>query len=397
MRVLYDEFGFYQRHGGVSRYFVEVMKHLPPDVEWILSTQKTMNPYLQESPFCLPPMDNGLDDVLGKHLGGLPARAAACFCHWIVTRFPSVVPCDESRNRIAFNSHVHDLDFDVLHITAPHPRWATWRSVIGKRPIVATVHDLIPELFYGYDWLVKRTRRQLLADVDHVIAVSHHTKEDILKRYNVPEEKITVIHHGHTARTVRALSLSKLPENFILYVGKRCGCKNFDFFIRALVPILKQSPSLSLFCTGDPFTADEKKYFAEAGIRGQIIQSFVSEDEMAALFSKARLFVCPSKYEGFGMPILDAFAAGCPVVLARTSCLPEVGGDAALYFEDGDAVAVQRCISSALEDERLRQELINKGRERSNFFTWDRCAKETADIYRKVISEYNRRIHEKVR
>ena len=105
---------------------------------------------------------------------------------------------------------------------------------------------------------------------------------------------------------------------------------------------------------------------------------------MSALYRDAVCFVYPSIYEGFGLPILEAFAAGCPVVLARASCFPEVAGDAALYFDPGDGEGLRSCVRSLRDDDRLRRGMVDKGWMRAEKFSWDKCAEQTAGIYRMV-------------
>ena len=105
---------------------------------------------------------------------------------------------------------------------------------------------------------------------------------------------------------------------------------------------------------------------------------------MSKLFRNALTFVYPSLYEGFGIPILDAFSAGCPVILSNCSCFPEVGGDAALYFDEGDSETLRNHVKALMKDESLRKTLIEKGKARANLFTWEKCAERTAEVYWKV-------------
>jgi glycosyltransferase involved in cell wall biosynthesis len=118
------------------------------------------------------------------------------------------------------------------------------------------------------------------------------------------------------------------------------------------------------------------------------------EDELRWLFANAQLFIYPSIYEGFGIPILDAFSLGCPVLLANASCFPEVGGDAALYFDpqDEDALREQlmRVIGIDAETKRMRADLIARGKERAKMFSWQKCAAETAEIYRHLVKDPER-------
>jgi glycosyltransferase involved in cell wall biosynthesis len=124
--------------------------------------------------------------------------------------------------------------------------------------------------------------------------------------------------------------------------------------------------------------------FDELGIADKVHQRFIEDEQMFTLFRDALVFVFPSIYEGFGLPILDAFSAQCPVILSNCSCFPEVGGDAALYFDEDDTETLRKHILSLSQDESLRRSLGEKGLERSGIFTWESCAGQTAQIYRSV-------------
>ena len=178
----------------------------------------------------------------------------------------------------------------------------------------------------------------------------------------------------------------------MLFVGKRGGYKNFNWMVSALAPMLKNG--LKLFCTGLSFTSSERELFNELGISENVVQSFVSDIEMSALFGNAAAFIFPSRYEGFGIPILDAFAAGCPALLSNASCFPEVGANAAMDFELDDPDDFRAKLRLLLDETSpKRAELIRKGRERVKQFSWSKCAEETAAVYRRVISRVSKGSH----
>lgn len=386
IRVLYDELGFREPHGGVSRYFTELVKHLPEDVEGRFSAVCSNNAYLQASPFNLPRMPQDVHDFIRGTLRGHSFPGVSHVYRFFAKLFPRQFPSGELQNRRAFAAEVAKGDFDILHITDPHPYFNCWKPVLGKKPIVATVHDLIPELFQN-NIRVRRVREQLMKDATHIIAVSQNTKNDLTRLYHVPEEKVSVVYHGYlpsqgNVRPLGDLTCQPATPNYLLFVGKRGGYKNFDFFIRAVAPLLRQDKSLSVFCTGSAFDKGEMALFASRGIDRQVAQGFVLDDEMPSVFAHALAFIYPSRYEGFGIPILDAFAAGCPVILANASCFPEVAGDAALYFNPDDPESLRDRLIQLLRDASLRDRFVAQSHSRLAGFSWFRCAEETANVYR---------------
>ena len=124
--------------------------------------------------------------------------------------------------------------------------------------------------------------------------------------------------------------------------------------------------------------------FDRLGISDKVFQRFIEDGQLPSLFRNALTFVYPSLYEGFGLPILDAFCAGCPVILSNCSCFPEVGGDAALYFDEGDAETLRNHVRALLKDDSMRKTLIERGYARAELFTWEKCAEKTAEVYRRI-------------
>jgi len=169
-----------------------------------------------------------------------------------------------------------------------------------------------------------------------------------------------------------------------LFTGDRIYYKNFELFISAVSRILIDH-NLKLICTGKIFTKNEIKLFEENKISNRVIHNFVSDDMLFSLYENAIAFIFPSIYEGFGIPVLEAFAAGCPAILSNTSSLPEVGGDAALYFDPNSIDEMYNVIENLIDNKILRDELIKKGKERLNMFNWKNAALQTANVYRNIL------------
>lgn len=379
MRILYDDQGFVEHHGGVSRYFTEIMKRLPDGFEYVLPLISTSNEYLHNAPFNLPLHKQDVYDFIRDWCHGRSFPGVSRVYRFYARLMPQRFPSGELANVRKVRKALKEGDFDVFHPTGPHWIRDDWKMVVGKKPIVVTVHDLIPELLYGS----KRTmacRRQVLKAASHVIAVSESTKRDVIRLYGIPKEKISVIYHGYLPIDTTIPLRDQPHDPYVVYVGKRNGYKNFRFLVEAIASLLKNK-DLMLFCTGSEFSLDERSFFDSLGVSHRIVQRFVLDEEMPALFKNAVAFVYPSIFEGFGMPILDAFSSGCPVILSRTSCFPEVADDAALYFEKGDAATLCNHVEALMHDDDLRQSMIQRGHDRVKMFSWEKSVSESARVY----------------
>jgi len=298
---------------------------------------------------------------------------------------------------------------------APDVLWMPVHNIpICKRKnlkIVVTIHDLAFKIFPNYFTKKDLVKLNKLSDMaisaaDHIIAVSHSTKNDILKFYpQISEEKIAVIYHGFDPKLFQReilqeesdeiLSKLKIPTSpagrqnskFILYVGAIQPRKNLEVLIDAFERIKKKSASrrtdLKLVFAGAPawkYQETLNRIAASKFSSDIIVTGNLEFEKIAALYKNAKMFVFPSLYEGFGIPVLEAMAAKTPVILARNSSLVEIGGEAALYFETENSTDLANCMQKIIDDETLSKELIRKGIEHVRNFSWEKCARETLDV-----------------
>ena len=161
--------------------------------------------------------------------------------------------------------------------------------------------------------------------------------------------------------------------------------KIFKLFVETAVPFLKADPTLYIVCAGGGRLLEKEiEMLKELGINERITQKDYKDSELASFYKKAKFFVFPSAYEGFGIPTLEAMKCGCPVILADSSCLPEIGGGAAVYFESGNSSSLANAIDTMLKDQLLRKDLIEKGFRRVQEFSWEK----TAEGYFNVIKNF---------
>ncbi|RYF70976.1 MAG: glycosyltransferase family 1 protein, partial [Cytophagaceae bacterium] len=199
---------------------------------------------------------------------------------------------------------------------------------------------------------------------------------------------IKVIHLGTTLGESLAASetvATPLEAPYLLYVGKRGLYKNFDGFFRAIQPVLHRHPDLHLICAGGgAFNQAEQALFYASGLANRVHYRPANDTSLIALYRHARAFVFPSLNEGFGIPVLEAYSSGCPVVLSNRSSLPEVGGDAALYFDPEDDDSIADAVERVLTDNALHAALSQKGTERLRNFSCDKTAQQTLEVYKSL-------------
>lgn len=257
---------------------------------------------------------------------------------------------------------------------------------------IITVFDLIHEIFsdeYGYskNYLPKKF---ILENVDHIICISNSTKNDLVNLYNIDKKKISVTHLATDFDSnFKKLNLSDygIEGKFFLYVGSRWKYKNFKKLLYALEynkNILNEY-KLILF-GGGKLTKDELNIINKTNLnKKNIIHIEGDEKILKSLYSSAEFFIYTSKYEGFGIPILESFSQNCPVLCGTNSSLTEVGGNATLNFDTNDYTSIASSIEKILNSHELRLDLIKKGNKQSKLFSWKKCADETLNIYKKII------------
>lgn len=384
MKVLYDSQAFdMQTHGGVSRCFAELYRHMPAFVDARIFVKETDNVYLRELGF--PASGNLYKDFLCAKDSKLK--------HFLFKLTYNLKYGDFSRwdkrpliNRNEVKSVIKNGDYDIFHPTFFDDYFL---RLIGKKPFVITVHDMIPEIF-SMDAPQARHKLAVIPKATHLIAVSEQTKKDLVRIMNVPEEKVSVVYHGADEEPYSPSS-APIADEYILYVGARYEYKNFKEFCKSCVGILKRHPQLKIVCTGVPFSPEEIQLFESLGIKERMVHKFVqTRQELFDLYHYALTFVYPSLYEGFGIPILEAYKADCPVMLNRASCFPEIAGDAAVFFdlnsEKSDFEEQFETLYRLTGDER--GELIQRQRERMKLYSWSKSAAQLADVYKEVLKNY---------
>ena len=365
MRIAYDHQAFcLQKNGGISRYFC----HLLEQLALMNQTVRAFAPLYRN-----------------QYARRLPAGTVR---GWFVNDYPR--RCADAA--VALNGMLARRQLRRWQPAITHETYfSNTRSGDGQKPSVLTVFDMIGEL--GLDGIVptaaqlrQSSKYAAVARADHVVCISEHTRQDLIRLYQIAPEKTSVIHLGCDVR----LGLAPLPKNtgrpYLLYVGLRQGYKNFTRFVQAVASStqLQSDFDIVAFGGGD-FSSAEQALFLSLKFRAQQVRHISGDDELLAnYYGGASALVYPSSYEGFGLPPLEAMAYQCPVISSLTSAMPEVIGDAAEFFEPADLSSIAHAIQNVVLSPTRTKELVAKGLERVALFTWQACTQKHLALYQRL-------------
>jgi glycosyltransferase involved in cell wall biosynthesis len=364
MRILYDHQMFNrQKYGGITKYFCELMKHFPEGNSYKLGLLASDNQHLKDDFNFFKKLYIPIPQKESKLRGHLKSKL------YKLNNF-------YSRKLIASNN------YDLLHPTYFDPYFLNF----VQKPYVVTVHDLV--VFKFQEVYKKEEQMTAMSHIIHnakrIISISQNTKADIINVLNIKPEKIDVIYHGFNK--IQWKRNINTYGRYILYVGGRGGYKNFGNLLKAFQLLTLQHKDLKLICVGSPFSNKEIEILKELKIDRNILVMGVNEMKLNELYSHALAFVYPTRYEGFGMPILEAFSNDCPVCLSNTSCLPEIAKDGGIYFDPLKPESIANAIAKTITDSGFSDRMIKAGRNRLLEFSWEKCAQQTQKTYERALS-----------
>lgn len=360
MRVLYDYAAFVmQARGGVSRVMYELFRHVAelPDTECKLFAGFHRNQYLRDAP------EEVKNHVVGWHLP-----------EWMVKQ-RIFMPI----NRWLFKFYVRHFKPDVCHYT-----YFDTPQVPKGCKVVVTMHDMIHELFpdmFGENDPQHGWKENAVSCADGIICISENTKNDLYRFIDLSGKKVVVIHHGNSLEMIHPQKLPRADYPYLLYVGtRRVKYKNFDLVLKAL-SLCRSQTDVHLVCFGGgSFSPSEQARIAELGLGGRVHQVGGCDETLAGYYASALALVYPSKYEGFGLPPVEAMGLSCPVLSSNAPPMPEIIGDAGLFFDPENESALAGRIV-AVTDQIVRQDLVAKGKNRSVLFSWNKTAVLALNFY----------------
>ena len=364
MRVLYDGVIYrIQKYGGVVRYFNGLIHNLSDSVYPILLAPN--RPTVSPSHPNLSTFIETCETIL-----------------WPIKPLRKKIIAQRSYNRILAENP------DVIH---PTYYYSSLRGLTSKItvPTVLTVYDLIHERFpLQMDPSGKQTslKKSALDRADAIICISHSTKADLQKYYNIPGERIRVIHLGCEFDPLCSLPKEFTGRPYFLYVGERNFYKNFERTVKAFAQVAEKNQDLQLRCVGgQPFSNEEQRLISSLNLQHAVSrEGYLPDSQMKNVYTNAIAVVYPSLYEGFGFPILEGMTCGTAVLTSNRSSMPEVAGDAAILFDPYSIDEIADAMSRVANHSSIRRELIEKGLARAREFSRKKMAQETLEVYQSV-------------
>jgi len=272
-------------------------------------------------------------------------------------------------------------EFDIIHET-----YYSERMRGRARMRILTIYDMIHELYPGdfpNSRSVSTAKRSASLRADHVICISETTRKDAVQMLGIPAERCSVIYLGCSLETaMETPSARTLHTPYILYVGPRSGYKNYRVVLEAFSQSIWLQKNMFLVAFGGrAFSEEEGRQIREYGLTGRVRHVSGNDFLLSQYYKSATAFVYPSRYEGFGIPPLEAMSSGCPVVCSNAGSILEILGDAASYFEPDDGAQLRVLLERVSQDKQFADDLRNRGYAQIMKYSWKTCAEKTVDRY----------------
>ncbi len=293
--------------------------------------------------------------------------------------------------QLGFARLLYSLDVDLVHFCMPQ------QPLLYFGSHVTTVHDLTLLKTYNSDknwftyhfkqllgvfvfWCIARSSR-------HIMTPSQYTRREFVKFAKIKPSKVSVTYEAVGIHSSAPKAMDLPFKKFIMYVGQQSDYKNIRRLMQAHQSLLATYPQLGLVLVGKKSTMHRRneEWGRRHDFKNILYTGFISDQEMAWLYKNCQAYIFPSLMEGFGLPALEAMTYGAPVVSSNATCLPEIYGDAALYFDPLDTQQMAQKIKCVLNDKAVKEQLVTQGYKRLELYSWDKTATQTHEIYMKAL------------
>ncbi len=369
MKILYDHQAFsLQNEGGITRYFHEIIRRLSR-IEGVEPTSLI-----------------GFSGVDATVRADLTSQGRSSLWNW--SRLKPGLPRYAVNEAISSGLALIEGKFDIYHNTLYR-----YMPFARAKRHVATHHDCIQERFPGLfkdRERIFRAKRQMFSQSDLIFCVSESSRADLHEFYEIEPGRTKVVYNGVSDMTRTPGGRDQLKNiidsDFILYIGRRDGYKNFNGLVNAILQSGTGRTHALVVVGGGPFSARERQLIRNAGLEKSVVLiARASPELLAECYGTASLFVYPSRYEGFGLPPLEAMRLRCPALVARNAATTEVCRDGAFFFDPDQPEEFSEMLKKSLFDASAREAMVVRGLAVSQSYSWDKCASEVLTEYRSLI------------
>jgi glycosyltransferase involved in cell wall biosynthesis len=295
--------------------------------------------------------------------------------------------------QIGFKKYLDTFGADLVHFCMPQ------QPVLYRGAHVTTFHDLTLVRTYNSDknWIVFHAKqligrlvfKRVAKTSKHIITPSQFTADDVIAFTGISPNKVTVTYEAADVEVGATTAYEHPFKHYLLYVGQQSDYKNIKRLAAAHQRLIKKHPDLGLILVGrkNVSAVANETYFKSKGYKNILFTDFIPDTQRDWLYTNAAAYIFPSLMEGFGLPGLEAMGYGTPVISSNATCLPEVYGDAAHYFNPNDTTDMAQSIDDVLSNNALRNELITKGHQQIKKYSWRRMAQQTLVVYTQALDD----------
>lgn len=372
LHILYDHQMFtIQRFGGITRIFIELMRELSKEQDCALHWHRGL--YID-----------------GYDIADFQKRLKR---YWSFEKIPFLQRkrTKEAINKLSFKWFVRlfGRQYDIYHLTYYD---YSLIDIAKAKKLALTIQDMIPEKYLvsmsRFHKLIE-DRKRLIERADLIFVSSQSTQNDLLNMFQIDAGKVFITYWATRMKEITPMPApnSVLKRPYFLYVGTRSKYKNFEILMKAFASDEWLKSNFQVVCFGGTggFLEPELKFFEQHNMTDKFIYLSGNDGLLKTLYMNAQALVYTSRYEGFGLPPLEAMECKCPVICCQTSSIPEVVGDAAVFFNPDSPEELAQCLHTVIENTTKRSEIIKKGENRGQLFSWKKAAKETLDGYRSIL------------
>jgi glycosyltransferase involved in cell wall biosynthesis len=362
LKVFFNYQIFYQqKYGGISNYFYHLNNSLRDiDVQTKIIAPLHKNNYIEN-------IENG---VFGKKIN-FPSKLSS------IVNF-----LNEKISKYYFNIHRPDIVHDTYYFPAKY------NHDHNRQKRVCTVYDMINEKFSKKNKReneISILKKNTIYNSDHIFCISNQTKNDLIDLFNIDEKKISVTYLASSLKKKIFKNEKKKFEDCLLFIGSRSDYKNFNNLLKAFSrsKILKNDFKILAY-GGETVSKNEKNLLLSLNLINKV--EFINDKnyDLSYLYQNVKALVYPSKYEGFGLPILEAMENNCPVLCSSGGSLREIGGEGLNYFDPNNTEEIQDFLEKQLYSEEKLNNFVEYGKSRYKKFSWKKCAIETLNIYKNI-------------